>query len=362
MQPSPGGLEKSLRRARQREQNRRLGAGVLSLLLTTTLAIGVWSAFGRQQPKPVERSSPTPNVDAAQPHLFLAGNGEMWIVDVSSGSVRHFEVPELTPGDPPDSIVARGDKLVLWGYTTFVMDKTGKLPPRVLVKDSLLFVPSAHEARVWVVFGSDTGNVHTVREVSLDGRVTFGDVQPPRGRSPLAAVKSGLVLEGPRRSLEVWNPSTGEVFRRLPGQFPVASHGNWLAWCANACATLRVTNVATGEDRKIDPPAGTYGFQEWGGAFSPDGKLIAVPVRRERKAITSRRELAIVDVAKGTSRSVAGTNVDRDYPRVAWAPSGETVFMSNRNARRTIIRYDVKTDAVRRLPISVSEFAGMAAA
>ena len=64
---SPGGLEKTLRRVRRRERNRRIGAGALSLVLTAGVAAGLWFSFGRQGGQPVaERISPRPSNTVAQ--------------------------------------------------------------------------------------------------------------------------------------------------------------------------------------------------------------------------------------------------------------------------------------------------------
>src|SRR5206468_3375510 len=143
-------------------------------------------------------------------------------VDVGTGSVRHLQLPELSPGDPPYRIVRRGDKLVLWGYKTYAFDPNADAAPRVLVEDSLVFMPSAAGDRVWVAVDStDTGHIGAIREVSVDGRVTVLDTKPPGGRWPVAALTSGLVFELSDGGLEVWNPTTGEVIRRLPPGYPV---------------------------------------------------------------------------------------------------------------------------------------------
>src|ERR671919_2695690 len=56
------------------------------------------------------------------PRLFLAGDGELWAVDVSEERVQHVELPELSPGDPPHRIVRRGDRLIPWACTTVALD------------------------------------------------------------------------------------------------------------------------------------------------------------------------------------------------------------------------------------------------
>src|SRR5436309_800931 len=56
------------------------------------------------------------------PKLYLAGDGELWAVNVARESVRHLDYPELAPGDAPYRLVSRGDRLVGWSYRTLVLD------------------------------------------------------------------------------------------------------------------------------------------------------------------------------------------------------------------------------------------------
>jgi hypothetical protein len=178
----------------------------------------------------------------------------------------------------------------------------------------------------------------------------------------VAALEAGLAFQFPEGQLQVWDPRMDKVIRQLPGQFPVASYGNLLAWCADACETLHVTNVVTGEGVEVTPPPGTYGFQAYAGAFSPDGKTIAVPVYADSK-LTNQWKLALVDAEAGTAMLVKGTAVE-GYVFVDWSPSGEKVFITggDRFMERIIIEYQVSSDTARRLPVDVGQFYGMAAA
>jgi hypothetical protein len=367
LEPSPGGLEKTLRRVRRRESNRRVGAGAIGLLVMAGLVTGLWLSFGPRQRQPVGPPSPTSGGVGSESRLFLAGDGELWVVDVATTSVRHMRLSELSPGDPPYRIVRRGDKLVLWGYKTYVFDPNADSAPQVLVEDSLVFMPSAAADKVWVAVDStDTGDVGAIREVAIDGRVTVPDTKPPGGQWPVAALEAGLVFQVPDGQLdvlEVWDPRTGEVIRQLPGQFPVASYGNILAWCADPCDTLHITNVVTGEGVEVRPPPGTYGFEAYQGAFSPDAKAIAIPVRTDPKPTSRKLELALVDVEAGNATRVEGTTVE-GYVFVDWSPSGASVFISGgeRFTERIIIEYQLSTDSASRLPIEVGDFYGMAVA
>jgi hypothetical protein len=376
IQPAPDGLDKTLRLVRRRERNRRAGAVAVGLLLLPGLALGGWLAFrsGPQLSVPPPAATSGPVAGPGEPRLVLAGDQELWVVDVAGGTVRHRRLPQLSPGDPPYRIVRRGDKLVLWSYQTLTLDpSSATAQPRTLVRDSWIFIPSAVPDRIWVGI-LDPKSPETerrlvaVREVAVDGRVTVADVRPPEGRWPVAATSSALAFQsqgsGPGGGqLELWNPLTGKVLRRLPGEFPVASHGDLLAWCRQACARLQVTNVATGEDVEVRPPAGATGFAPYQGVFSPDGKLIAVPVRTGPRPAAATWQLALVDVGAATATRIKGAAVQEDYVFVDWAAAGETVFIAGgRRGDQRIFAYRLGTASARRLPVEVGDFFGMAAA
>jgi hypothetical protein len=377
VQPSPGGLEKTLGLVQRRQRNRRAGAAAVGLLLLPGLALGVWLSLRSQQrlPAPLPAATSGPVAGPGEARLFLAGDRELWVVDVAGGSVRHRRLPQLSPGDPPYRIVRRGNKLVLWSYQTLLLDPAAAAQPRTLVRDSWIFIPSAAPDRIWVGILDPKSpeterRLAAVREVAVDGRVTVGDVRPPEGRWPVAATSSALAFQshgsgpGGLDQLELWNPRTGKVLRRLPGEFPVASHGDRLAWCRQRCARLHVTNVATGEDVEVRPPAGAFGFAPYQGVFSPDGKLIAVPVRSDSAPTTQdpKWRLALVDVEEGTATLVQGPTL-QGYVFVDWSPAGTTVFITggDRFKQRTIFEYRLGTVSARRLPVEVGDFFGMAA-
>jgi hypothetical protein len=319
-------------------------------------------------PPPVATSGPVAGPGEAR--LFLAGDGELWVVNVAGGSVRHRSLPQLSPGDPPYRIVRRGDRLVLWSYQTLTLDPSSTAAqPSMLVRDSWIFIPSAAPDRIWVGILDPKSpeterRLAAVREVALDGRVTVADVRPLQGRWPVAATSSALAFQshgsgpGGLDQLELWNPLTGKVLRRLPGDYPVASHGDLLAWCRQSCARLHVTNVATGKEIQVRPPAGATGFAPEKGVFSPDGKLIAVPVRTG-----PTWQLAVVDVDAATATRIKGTAVHQDSVFVDWSASGEMVFLAGgRRGDQRIFAYRLGTAGARRLPVKVGDFFGMAAA
>lgn len=106
-----------LERAPRRLRSRGLAAGLVGLALAG-LAFGLWVSFDNEQP--VVAGLPQASSGPVSPGTrLLAGEGELWVVDVASASVRHVEVPELSPGDAPHRLVRRDGTLVAWGYQAF---------------------------------------------------------------------------------------------------------------------------------------------------------------------------------------------------------------------------------------------------
>jgi hypothetical protein len=304
------------------------------------------------------------------PRLFLAGDGELWVVDAAAERARRIALPQLSPGDPPHRIIVRDGRLVLWGYDTLVLDgRAVDRPPRTLVAGSWFFVPSAHPDRVWIAFldpdsPATVRGLRAMREVTVDGEVTVADVRPPGGRWPHGAVDDGLLLVG-ARSLSVWSPTTREVVRRIPisdGGDLGPSHGNLVAGCAaRGCEALRLTDVRSGDHRDVDAPA-DLAFEPWAARFSPSGALLAIPVR-DRGGGPRPRRLGLVDVARGTVELVPGSEVPPVYTFVAWSRAGDHVFLTGGQwtRDRVIVGYRLGEPRAERIDVAVGPFYDAAA-
>lgn len=307
------------------------------------------------------------------PRLFLAGDGELWAVDVSEERVQHVELPELSPGDPPHRIVRRGDRLVLWGYTTYALDPGLEDGPRTIARDSWIFIPSAHENRVWVGFldpeSPETERaLRALREVTADGEVTVPDVRPPGGAWPELALDAGLLFYAEHSEdghlIEVWDPEAQRVVDRFSdaeiGDLGPA-HGDVLVSCLEPCNELRLTDVTEDTARSIPAPSGLV-FDVWEAEFSPGGELIAVPAHT-RGDRDGDRQLALVDIAAGAATIIEGSTVPDGYNFVAWSASGQYVFLTGEKAfrDRVIVGYRLGDASAERLAVDVGAFFGMVA-
>lgn len=293
--------------------------------------------------------------------LYLASLREptLTVVDVASGQAREVPAP-IAPGDPPYALVRTGGKLVVYGGGhTYALDLDLRSPPRDL-GESWYFVPSAAEGRVWLLT-LDPESPETVRdllaarEVAVDGRVTVPTSGRPPSHGPaiLAAVRNGLLYQERGRALALWNPATGELTLRLPGAFPADTHGNLVAWCDKRCSRFHITDAGTGEDTAIPPGEGFRFEATYEGAFSPDGSLLALPVLTSpaTNGEDNRRQVALVDVKRGTARLVEGPALADDYPLMAWSSTGDWLFFAAGAGR--IMAYQPGTQSPVLLPVPV---------
>jgi hypothetical protein len=266
-----------------------------SALLATIALAGCGTAT-----EPGAAPAPTPSGT-----LFLSGRepGVLIRVDAATGTVStRTGVRQLGGGDPPYMLHFTGGRLV-----TFALGRASSFAPDLRRPKSLgeawFWVPSSTPGRIWNILRTPRSNVtfRGVREVTVDGRVTFAR----RWRLPgwaVGAVDDGIVLQ--KRDLEVWDPATRKRVRRLPGGWPVAFRGRLVASCGDPCETLWLN----------ERPVRGHFDSAWRGAFSPDGKLLAVGGRGRR--------LAIVDVASGVVRLIPGALRDGVYGRMTWSSSG----------------------------------------
>jgi hypothetical protein len=158
------------------------------------------------------------------------------------------------------------------------------------------------------------------------------------------AVANGIVVQSNDAQtmarpaeLAVWNPQTGRVtvIGRAVGNAlasaigaytPLGARYSLLAWMPASCrfpsCPIKITNTATLSSRTLRSPL-RHGFV-LGGAFSPDGRQLAVFVNRSPKAGGQAAELAIVSPATGAVRLVPAVRmtVGEDADWVRWLPGG----------------------------------------
>jgi hypothetical protein len=315
---------------------------------------------------PVASLEPT----VERPRLFLAGDGELWVVDVVNERARRLRMSQLVPGDPPVKILRRGDGLALWGYHVWRLDaRTPERPPRRIVRRGWIFIASAHAQRIWVGLldprsPATVRALRAVREVTIDGRVTVSDRRPPRGRWPQLAVRDGLLFGNPHGGWDLWNPAARRVVRRWDENvlgFLGAAHGDLIASSPEPWTSVRFTDARTGVQRRVSAPPG-WELLVTSGAFSPDGRIWAAPAQR-RAGDDGPARLALVDIARRRIRLVPGSTVSPGYTFARWSRAGTHVFLTGgeRLRDRTIVAHRIGQPRARRLRVRVGDFYDAAA-
>jgi hypothetical protein len=157
------------------------------------------------------------------------------------------------------------------------------------------------------------------------------------------AVADGIVVQSrDARSvthpaeLAVWNPATGVVRPLGRAEGAIAAYTprdagySLLAWMPASCrfpsCPIRITNTATLASLTVRSPLG-HGFV-LGGAFSPDGRRLAVFANASAQFGGQAAELTIVSTATGAADVVAGVRmtVGEDADWIRWLPGGASLI------------------------------------
>jgi hypothetical protein len=353
--------------------------GLTSLLALLLVACSADSEPAKVQSGPHGVLNPLP----AGSYLYLAGEHRLTIVDVDAGVRWRVSRPSAATFAPRPILLRRGDRLVYYarGGRIESIDLNLLQGPRRLATTGPqapgYFIPSVRRDRIWVTSRPDANGVPTsVREITAGGRPTFPETPlprlsvPPYHRAPLVAFRSALgVGSGSKGAIAIWRPRANAITftLRTMAPSPLATRGNLLAVAGRKTAgdRLRLINVITRRERLFRPSQGFRGLDVWGGAFSPAGSFLAVPVTRSRLSRArpwANRWLSLIDVAAGRVRVVSGSAV-RAGGLVTWGSDGRSVFMSGRDrgGHGQVIVYRLGEERAHRIPIRIGPVYGMAA-
>jgi hypothetical protein len=255
------------------------------------------------------------------------------VVEMSSGHATAIRDLDLTPGDRVRlHAVPAGTVATVTGpgrsrATSLLLGATGPVP----LGDDVDVVPAVPGRDLYVAGYGSPGT--TVRILDPTGAVR-GTWSRPGRLTPLRDTAAGLVatLTGalPGTELRLLDPRTGAERRRLAtGRIVVAVGPTTVAHVAGSCAAacpVAVTTLATGATREYAVPAGTPG----GGAFSPDGRwlALAVPGQYRNGRLTVVPGFAeVADLRTGAVTAVPGVRTAADHePDVSWF--GDTLVLA----------------------------------
>ncbi|MEP7023612.1 MAG: hypothetical protein ABJB47_07320 [Actinomycetota bacterium] len=194
--------------------------------------------------------------------------------------------------------------------------------------------PGAAAGTIWVTNylpGSDRASAAgTAQEVTVQGQPLRPPVTLPAGYAIARATSHGLLLApvAPRPGQtadKLWAPPSGTTPPATGTPPPATIRASrsfsgviaaspakiaWLPTCAAHCR-LELTDLAGGHDTSLRLPVGSCVAS---GAFSPDGKFLALQVRSPSSGDSgaSPTQLVVVTVASGHLTKVPGTSVSSD--------------------------------------------------
>jgi hypothetical protein len=150
--------------------------------------------------------------------------------------------------------------------------------------------PAAEAEAIWLTsyrvgagpFGANAGEaVGFAQEVSATGKPLSPRLSLPAGYLINQGTDRGVMLvrvvsAGTAPAYELWNTVSGRVTRRFGGV--IAASASRIAWTSSACAgrcVVHVLDLAAGRTAQFTLPTGSSAAR---GAFSPDGRLLALEV------------------------------------------------------------------------------------
>jgi len=176
--------------------------------------------------------------------------------------------------------------------------------------------PAAATGAVWLVSyragAVMPATAGTAQQVSVSGAALGPRRRLPRGYVIDQGTAAGLLLVSAPGTAAVryqlWDPGTRRVSRRFPDLIAVSPGAiAWAPACTARC-TVHVLNLRGGPGRVIPLPGRS---QAYAGAFSPDGRLLALLVAARTGAggrVVADR-LAVAAVASGRLTAVPGTTI-----------------------------------------------------
>ena len=301
---------------------------------------------------PAWKISPAPVVSKPPLVAWFDAGGHLRVGDLGTRRQRVVAAADADPGTPLTVASGRVYWVNTGGWAPFVQDvelATGRVQD--LGFGQSVFA-SADGRHVYIV------EADGLTEEPAAGPGAARQLTPPRGwylpgdggNGPLdspAAVGGGILVQSsdyqanpaPAR-LGDWNPQTGRVtvlgqavsanFGIIAAVTPPGGRSGLVAWVPPGCrgwCVIRIANTSTGAILTLRSPL-RYGFA-LGGAFSPDGRELAVFVNRTPGGGGQTVQLATASTTTGVLRLVPRVRVVLGPPEdwLRWLPGSRQLIV-----------------------------------
>lgn len=262
--------------------------------------------------------------DAGGLTLVAADNlSRLRVINLATGASKRMQLedPETQSNITADTMVVVGDDVVVDVNNDVVLVSNGERRAIRLARDHRA-IPTAADDGVWVVSGSSPNMVSTASLLSLDGTPTF-QVPLPALADPVAGTRDSLIVTTPGQMVRIAADGSRQVVAAGPA---IASDGERLAWltCGAdlSCAVAMGTIADPDQVRLQLEPAHLPASGALHGAFSPDGRWLALPLHRfDEQGDERSSSISIIDTAAGVEVGRAqASDPDQFATPLAWSP------------------------------------------
>lgn len=260
--------------------------------------------------------------------LVIIEAGGVRLVDLGSGGHRLLRLADAGVGTPTGVAVVTARGMAVGVGRDVVRIDPAARPVRVAADHQL--VSAGGPAAVWLhAVDDDAAGGGTATLLGDDGAALARLVVPP-GTRPIAGTDERLVIGGPGTLAVLGTDGSRRVIARGD---PVASDGDRVAWidCADdrACAVVMGTVDDPARTRTTTAPTDRLVVGPPNGAFSPDGRWLALP-RPPTAAGGVAWHVVVLDTATGVEVARVD-DTDSASVAMAWSPDARWLVIETQD-------------------------------
>jgi hypothetical protein len=299
--------------------------------------------------------------DAPDVTLVTTSDQELRTIDLATGDGhRSGLLTQESYGLDPWTLFGVGDHVISNANNHVVRLRPSDMQLVRLARNHFA-LPTYDDDAVWVLESQAGQAPPTVLRVRLDGTVTDQVALPPVAQ-PQAGTGAGMLLSTPSGI----HLASGDDIRRLTasGQLVAVSADQRLAWldCAADLSCQIVIGTFDDPDQTRVPIRRTEvprGFGVALGGFSPDGRLLAVPLLRfDAAREPAQTSIAIIDTATGSeeTRIPAPPAQAFDGTPFDWSADSRWLFVG---LGTSLSAWNADTGALTQLDAGTSQIRGL---
>lgn len=297
-----------------------------------------------------------PLLEGAPDLTVVVGHREqLALIDLATGDTRQMRLPRSRRPPPGlDSMFRVGSDLIVNHHNAVIRVTPGQTRPMRIAVDRHA-IPTFDDASLWVIDELVSATPTTATRVAPDGTV-IDRVRLPAVARPIAGTDDGLLVSAPGGVGLVSGDGATEI--TSAGEL-IATDGERIARvdCEAAVRCLIVLGTLNDPDQvraqlaEEHIPAGYYGLPT--GAYSPDGRWLAVPLYQvDDVGALERPRIAVIDTVTGGEVAHIQGPFTQGFSALplAWSADSEWLFVASEDG---VTSWNATTGQERRLRLNM---------